>query len=203
MKIVAVANQKGGTGKTTVAVHFADFLVRQGNAVVLADADPQGSASLWFGKGENFGYQSIKVEESFKRELGPYLDGIDYVVIDCPPNIDSPITKAAIKNSSLVLMPISASPLDLYASGGTIKLARSLGKNVCVVVNRFSKNKVVARAIVKAVEKMPVELIKYAIGARVAFEEAPATNSSVLSAPSSDAAFECNRAFKEVMKFIL
>jgi chromosome partitioning protein len=111
--VVAVANRKGGSGKTTLAVNLAAILGERSPAALL-DADPQGSAAAWLPDTEALPVVPVPDPEALGRALERSRGGRGLVVVDCPP-FDPEITAAAIRSADLVVVPVAPSPLDLRA----------------------------------------------------------------------------------------
>jgi len=124
-KIAAVANLKGGTGKSTIAVNLACELAAGGATVALVDADEQGTASYWVGRG-NYPV-TLKTAtvgsntNGWAREIAA-LDA-DVVVIDAPPQIGD-ATRAIVDIADVILVPALASTADIMATGKALNLIR-------------------------------------------------------------------------------
>lgn len=114
MKVLAVTNQKGGAGKTTLAMLLADALHRLGYSVLVIDTDPQTSAQKWEGRSlEHYAPFPVRVEaicglstREFARWLEKRTAGIQYLVIDTPPNLASKELRAALAICDLALVPL-------------------------------------------------------------------------------------------------
>ncbi len=173
-KVVTVAQQKGGAGKTTVAAHLAIALAEKGKTVVVVDTDPQQSLAAWvrvraaFGAGE----VPIQVKAAPGWKAGTEIDRAkreaDIVVVDSPPHTES-TAKTAIRAADLMLVPMQLSPMDMWATKPTLDLAASSRVPFLLVLNRVSPrgnlNDQVMREIAKA--GYPVALAR--LGNRTAF----------------------------------
>ncbi|MFK3888559.1 AAA family ATPase [Sphingomonas sp. NPDC079357] len=142
MRVLAVASQKGGSGKTTLAGHLAVQAQRAGiGPVALLDLDPQGTLAPWAGART---VRSPSFAASNVTRLAPDLDalrdkGVQLVVIDTPPALTVAI-QAAIHLAELIVVPTRPSPHDLHAVGGTVELCERSGKPLLFVVNAATPN---------------------------------------------------------------
>lgn len=121
-KIITVCNQKGGSGKTTVTMQLAASFARRGFRVLVADADPQGTATRWAASASDetpFPCAVVGVAQAggkTHREVAKFAEVYDVIFIDCPPAADSPVAQSALLVSDVALVPLVPSPLDLWAS---------------------------------------------------------------------------------------
>lgn len=127
-KIITVANQKGGSGKTTVAMQLAGTLAKRGSKVLVIDADQQGTATRWAASAEDdkpFPAPVVGLNAAgakVHREAKKFVEDYDFLIIDCPPAVDSPVPQSALLVSDLVLVPVIPSPADLWAATGIQQL---------------------------------------------------------------------------------
>jgi chromosome partitioning protein len=137
MKVIAVASQKGGSGKTTLAGHIAVQAERAGSGpVALVDTDPQGSLAAWWNVRQAdtpvFAATDIAhLAEAIRRMRAL---GMRLLVIDTPPAIVATIAEV-VRLSDLVIIPARPSPHDLRAAGATVELVERLGKPLVFVIN--------------------------------------------------------------------
>jgi len=137
MQIIAIASQKGGSGKTTLAGHLAVAAQDAGaGPVVLIDIDPQGSLTDWWNMRQTttplFARASASRLAAGIAKIGEL--GVKLLIIDTPPAITGAIVDA-IRLADFVLVPARPSPHDLRAAGATVEIVERLGKPMAFVVN--------------------------------------------------------------------
>ena len=127
MTVIAVCNQKGGSGKTTMAINLAGAFAAEDKRVLLLDLDPQGSALDW-GSINPDTMAQVEVAEIDRPQLLRQARALrreyDVIVIDCPAKFaDS--SSAAIRVADFVLVPVQPSPFDVWASDAVAGLIKS------------------------------------------------------------------------------
>lgn len=176
-KVIAILNQKGGVGKTTLAVHLATALARKKRSVILLDADPQGSALDWAAARQGnplFPVVGLP-KSSIHKELPTLASNYDIVVIDGPPRVYD-VARSAIMAADLVLVPVQPSPYDVWAAKEIIDLLTEASVfkpsiRQAFVINRKIANTAIGRDVAQALSDYPIPVLKSAICQRVAFAE--------------------------------
>jgi len=182
--IVALLNQKGGVGKTTLALHIAGEWARQGKRVIVIDADPQGSALDW---SEQRSRESLPrlfsvvglARDTLHREAPELARDADHVVIDGPPRVAG-LMRSALLAADVVLIPALPSPFDGWASAEMLKLLDEARIFRPQLVARFALNRcgartVIARETAAALAEHDPPVLAARIGQRVVFADAART----------------------------
>ncbi|EGI0196861.1 AAA family ATPase [Salmonella enterica] len=202
MKIISFLNGKGGVGKTTISVSVAWCLTLMGFKVALCDTDPQGSVSNWYnGDVCPFDVYSASDEKEIYN-LRKSLNSYDYVVIDGAATI-SAISAAAVMVSDVVLIPVTASPLDFAACSGVLAVigAREALKPVTA---RFIQSKRVTNArmnetLKESVRGTGIELTRASVANRQSYVRTLLDGGSVFTGNDNQAKAEIQLLTKEII----
>jgi chromosome partitioning protein len=206
--ILSFLNQKGGVGKTTLAIHVADALARHKHRVLLVDADPQGSALDWAAarRGEPLFPVAGLPKASIHKELPSLAQGYDVVIIDGPPRVYD-VARSAIMASDLVVVPVQPSPYDVWAAKEIIDLMHEATVfkpklKSAFAINRKIVNTALGRDVVDALADYPIPVLKSAICQRIALAESAAQGQTVFeTAPEHPAGKELLGLVNEIMEF--
>lgn len=182
-QVITVAQQKGGSGKTTIAVNLAVAFARDGKSVALLDTDPQGSLGRWFMTRRDLGLEDLAFStasawgvsyecEKLKREH-------DYVIVDTPPKVDADL-RPALRESDLVVVPVAASQVDVWATESVLDLAARERCAVMVVLNRAKSGTRVLEEVIAALSELDAAQAETVLGNRVAYAETLGQGKGVL-----------------------
>lgn len=144
-KVITISQQKGGTGKTTLAVHLAMAFIKYHNLkVAIIDTDPQGSMGKWFMirtekkvSNESLTFKTASLWGA-QYESKTLKNDHDIVIIDTPPKIESD-ARPSIEAADLVLIPMAASHVDFWATGAIVEIAKKANKKILVQINRSNQ----------------------------------------------------------------
>lgn len=204
--IITIAQQKGGAGKTTLAVNLAVAFARQNKRVAILDTDPQGSLGRWFmarrelleSPGLEFGTASAWGVSYECEKLGKTND---IVIIDTPPKVDSDL-KPALREADLILVPVGSSHVDLWATDGVVDLAVRVGKRCVIVLNRVKSGTRLADEVATAASEISADVATTSLGQRVVYAETLGQGRAVPEAGKSVASAEVEALAAEVLSLL-
>lgn len=208
MNVIVFASRKGGSGKSTLAAHLAAYVHKPSRPVLLLDADPQASLSLWQ-KLRAKGEPPIK---SATRGIADLIrsakrEGYAWVFVDTPPNV-APLVTEAIRSATLVLIPARPTLFDLAGVRETIATARDQNKPYAVVLNATppKREEVEAPIVAEArdgLSRLQIPVWSGQITHRMNYSIALSAGQSAKEfAPESAAADEITRLWAAVEKSI-
>jgi chromosome partitioning protein len=195
MSVLAVLNQKGGSGKSTTACNVAVELLRRGWTVAILDTDEQGSASDW---------RALRIDEripvfgatraaSLPADARTQAKSYDVVIIDGVPNV-SDLTAAAVKVADAVIIPVQPAPRDIWGASDLVDLIRTrhiVSEGVpqaAFLVSRATEGTILARGIDDALLKMGLPVFNTRLHDRQLFKQVDLTGLGVTEAEPGSAA---------------
>jgi chromosome partitioning protein len=223
--IIAVANQKGGCGKTTITMSLAGVLSSDGMRVLVVDADPQASAQQWAMKagdqGIGFEVMTHPHEDIHRKVREMSAKGYDVILVDCPPGASlaagagkdshGSISRMALLAADLVVVPVRPSMLDYLASHQLLPLLKDVGalkeqQKVFIVVNgkppgktRAGMEALAVAEEVFQIEGVDVRVLRSEVTTRQAFVMAPTVGQTVTAyEPGGKAALEIKNLAEEI-----
>jgi chromosome partitioning protein len=204
MPVIALLNQKGGVGKTTLSIHIAAELATNAR-VLLIDADPQGSALDWSAQRTESARFSVVgfPKPVLHREIAALSNGYDWVIIDGPPRVND-LARSAIAASDLVLIPVQPSPFDVWAAKDIIDIVKefSIPKpnlETRFLVNRLFPNTMLGAEVKDALTSFDIQVLDSAIRNRTEYAKAARAGLTALETePSGQAAREIRAVVDEV-----
>lgn len=205
MQTIAVLNQKGGAGKTTIATHLATALMRAGHDILLVDSDPQGSARDWAAVRED---QPVPVVGIDRPTIGRDLKNLvrkDYVIIDGAPQA-ADLAASAIKAADFILIPVQPSPYDIWATAELVDLVKQRieitdGKlQAAFIVSRAIKGTRIGTEVTEALHGYELPILESRITQRVIYPTTAASGTTVFDKePKGAAALEMESLATEIL----
>jgi chromosome partitioning protein len=207
-KVIAVLNQKGGCGKTTITINLAHSFQNLGYKTLLVDSDPQGSARDW---NEVNSGQIIKMvgldRDSLPNDILAVKQGYDIILIDGAPSI-AKLSTAAIKTADLVLIPVQPSPWDIWATADLVDLVKARqeitdGKPMAAfIISRAIKNTKFAKEVSEALDQYGLPVLKAKTTQRMIYPTTASEGQTVYCGYPNDATQEIDDLRNEVIGII-
>ncbi len=174
-KVITISQQKGGSGKTTLAVHLALAFIKYHNLkVAVIDTDPQGSLGKWFMirtekkvSNDNLTFKTASLWGA-QYESKTLKKDHDIVIIDTPPKIESD-ARPSIESADLVLIPVAASHVDFWATGAIVEIAKKANKKILIQINRSSQRSKLITKTNEFIKSLNLSATKTIIGNRQIF----------------------------------
>lgn len=209
MKIIAVLNQKGGSGKTTLSINLARGLQLKNKKVMIVDSDPQGSARDWNAANDGKLIHVVGLDRNtLDKDIKAISSDYDYVIIDGAPQL-ADLAVAAIKCADAVLIPVQPSPYDIWASADLVDVIKARQNitdgtpKAAFVVSRQIINTVLGNEIRDALKGYDLPIFKHGTYQRVLYPKSAVDGSTVLDKEENgDAAKDINLIIKELEEFL-
>ena len=204
IKTIAILNQKGGSGKTTISINMTEALRRQGKNVVLVDSDPQGSARDWAAAAEECPFPVVGIDRpTIDRDIKAITDR-DFIIIDGAPQIAN-LAASAIKAADIVLIPVQPSGLDVWATADMVDIIKQRieitegNLKAAFVINRVIKNTKIGNEILTVIADYGLPVLETVIHQRVAYDSTISEEQTIFQGSHIDAIKEMNDVINEVL----
>lgn len=207
--VIAVLNQKGGSGKTTIATNLAHALKLAGVKVLLVDSDPQGSARDWNEANQGQLLPVVGLDrETLPTDLHAISGGYDFVIIDGAPQI-AKLAAAAVKSADVVLIPVQPSPYDIWAAADLVEVIKARqeitdGRQpvAAFLISRAIKNTKLSNEVAEALESYGFPILPHYTTQRVIYPTSAAQGQTVFSEPGNPAIEEIEAIAKDVLELL-
>ena len=202
--VITIAQQKGGSGKTTLTANLAVTLAAQGYRVAIMDTDPQGSLGRWFMARRDWATDpdldfSTASAWGVEYESGKLAAAHDFVLVDTPPKADSDL-RPALRTASLLLVPVATSHVDLWATQSVLDLAQRDDTPAMLVLNRTRAGTRLGAEIAEDAAKIDADLAQTTLANRIIYAETLGRGQGVQdAAPKGPAATEVASLVQEIL----
>jgi len=209
MPIISVLNQKGGSGKTTIATNVAHGLSVEGKKVLLVDSDPQGSARDWSEANEGELIPVVGLDrETLSKDLLRMRESYEWVIVDGAPQL-AKMAASAVKVSDMVLIPVQPSPYDIWATADLVEIIKARQQvanglpKTAFVISRAIKNTKLGKEIVNALAEYELPILKSVITQLVVYPTTASKGLSIFCSNDNAAIHEIKSLLSEINDFLI
>ncbi len=198
VKTIAFISQKGGAGKSTLAVHMGVIALQSGRKVAIVDTDPQESAAMWHRarQAPNPPVAAVAVTELERALAAAETDRYEFALVDSAPHVGAGAAVIA-RLADLVVVPVQPGPFDIGALPATIDLLRAAGRRAVVVLSRCPTRSLDVESARRSILEMNLEIVPVSIGDRTVYRRALAHGLAVTEMdPDSIAAMEITNLYR-------
>jgi chromosome partitioning protein len=210
-KIIVITNQKGGCGKTTITMNLVPAFVKDDLKVLVVDGDPQGSATRWASSANEANPYPAPIiglsnaNDKAHNEIKKHIHNYDYIIVDCPPAVDSVFSQSALLVADLALVPIKPTPPDLWAAVGIKKVINSVSVQnenlISKLVISMRQSNSMNNEVLSILKDFGIDMLDSNIFQRTSYTQA-ALGTSVLNLKDQKAIAEINGLYHEIMKIL-
>ena len=207
-KIISILNQKGGCGKTTIAINLAHSLNISGYKVLLVDSDPQGTARDWNALNEGSILPVIGLDrDSLATDIKSIQNGYDIIIIDGAPSIEKMLI-ASVKVSDIIIIPVQPSPYDIWATADLVDLIKArqevaIGKPFAsFLVSRAIKNTKLSAEVSEVLKQYQLPVLNSYTTQKVVYPTSASEGKTVFNTISNDASIEIESIKNELIKVL-
>jgi len=205
MTIIAILNQKGGCGKTTIAVNLAHSFQNRNYKTLLVDSDPQGSARDWNEINEGQILPVIGLDrESLPNDINTVKNIYEMIIIDGAPSI-AKLSTAAVKTADFVLIPVQPSPWDVWATAALVEIVKARQEitgnkpTAAFVISRSIKNTKLSKEITGALASYELPVMQSTISHRIIYPTTAGEGQTVYCDYRNEAAKEIDALRDEII----
>ncbi len=208
MTVIAILNQKGGSGKTTIATHLARGLQLKGNSVLLVDSDKQGSARDWRAVDEDNPVPVVGLDRPTLDKDLKSISNKDYIVIDGSPQATI-LAASAIRVADYIFIPVQPSPYDIWATSDLVEMVKQRMEltdgqlKAAFIVSRAIKNTNIGKEVANVLTDYDLPVLKTMITQRVIYPNSASLGKTVFEADSKNSASvqEMTALVNEIIEF--
>lgn len=207
MKIIAILNQKGGVGKTTLATNIATKLHLNKSRVLLIDSDPQGSARDWHAAGSSDIAVVGMDRPTLEKDISKIADKFDWVIVDGAPQLTD-MAISAVKCADLIIIPVQPSPYDIWASEDLVDIIKHRQQltdgnpKSYFCISRKITNASLSKEIVEALQGYSLPVMKSYTSQRIIYAKSAAEGQTVFDTNNNEAIQEITNVVNEIKEII-
>ncbi|EKO3593965.1 AAA family ATPase [Vibrio metschnikovii] len=209
-KLIAILNQKGGAGKTTISTNVASQLHADGHKVLLVDLDPQGSATDWSEQAEE-GSEAvpvIRMGKNLHRDIHKVASGYEYVIVDGAPQV-ADLAATAVRAADMVLIPTQPSPYDCWSAAELVEIVKARQEvtdgipKAAFIISRAIKRTKLEAEIKEALGYYELPILKNGTTQRVDYANTAKNGSAVVHLDEDNQArHEIKMLTKEILEYM-